>query len=144
MKNTQKNTLNKILAITGTVFVWLPVLAPIILSLITLPRSGWFRIDYLMPAELFPSALLGGALLIAAALRVHSRRKIIIWAFGIMILMLVGGQALAVITGLASGETGPTGWQWGLVIASLACYTLSLITVGIGGIMLLRDIYKKE
>jgi hypothetical protein len=51
--------------------------------------------------------------------------------------LLAGGQALAVVTGLASGETEPGGWQWVLVLASLAIYSLALVAVGLGGILLL-------
>ncbi len=40
-------------------------------------RERIFRFDYLMPAELFPATLVGGGLLIWAALRAHSRRRLI-------------------------------------------------------------------
>ena len=140
----KKNVLTKILAITGTVLVWFPILAPIILTTILLIVERIFRFDYLMPAELFPFALVGSGLLLWAALRAHSRTKPIGWGLGIAILMLFGGQALAVITGLASGETAPVGWPWALVIASLAIYSLALILIGIVGALLLRDLFKRQ
>jgi peptidoglycan/LPS O-acetylase OafA/YrhL len=93
--------------------------------------------DYLMPAELFPLALAGGCLLIWAALRARSRRGL-----GIAAGLLVVGQVLAVVTGLASGETEPAGWQWALVLASIAGYSLALVVVGVGGLLLLRDLFK--
>ena len=102
-----------------------------------------FRFDYLMPAELFPAALVGGGLLMWAALRARSRRGIIGWGLGIAVGSLVGGQALAVATGLASGETEPTGWQWALVLASLGVYSLALVVIGVGGVLLLRDLSLK-
>ena len=140
----KKNVLTKILAITGTVLVWFPILAPIILTTILLIVERIFRFDYLMPAELFPFALVGSGLLLWAALRAHSRTKPIGWGLSIAILMLFGGQALAVITGLASGETAPVGWAWALVIASLAIYSLALILIGIVGALLLRDLFKRQ
>jgi hypothetical protein len=57
-----------------------------------------------------------------------------------MVGLLLGGQALAAATGLASGETEPAGWPWVLVIASLAGYTLALVVVGIAGVLLVRDV----
>jgi hypothetical protein len=142
MKNT--NVLNKTLAIAGTALVWFPILAPIFFSLASLIDNHEFRFDYLMPAELFVFALVGGGLLIWAAVRVHARQKIIGWGLGIAVGMLIGGQGLAVVTGLASGETEPVGWRWVLVLATLVIFSLALIATGIGGILLLRDIFRKK
>lgn len=134
----------KALAVTGTALAWIPILAPIVLSLIFRLARGWFRFDYLMPAELFPVALLGGVLLVWAALRARSRRRHIGWSLGAAILMLVGGQALAVSTGLASGASEPAGLWWVLVVLSLAIYTVSVGAMGAGGILLLRDVFSVQ
>ena len=156
----KKNILTKVLTVAGTLLVWFPILAPILLSVFSIferPRfiaepgmivdpgmlqRPLFRFDWLMPAELFPFALAGGILLIWAALRVHSHRKLIIWSFFIEIGSLVGGQILAVVTGLASGATAPAGLPWALVIASIVIYCLALITEGIGGALLLKELFK--
>jgi len=130
------------LAITGTVLVWFPILAPVVFSAGALVREHVFRFDYLMPAELFPGALAGGVLLIWAALRARSRQILIGWGFVIAAAMLVGGQALAVASGLASGEIQTLGWWWALVVASLVIYSLALVVMGVGGVLLLRDLFK--
>ncbi len=140
----KKNVLTKVLAITGTVLVWFPILAPIILSTIVFMVERIFRFDYLMPAELFPFALVGSGLLLWAALRAHSRTKLVGWGLGIAIFMLFGGQGIAVLTGLASGEIEPIGWIWWLVLASLAIYSLALIFIGTGGALLLRDLFRQR
>jgi hypothetical protein len=142
MKN--KSVFTKTLAIAGTVLVWFPILAPILFSVALFIRAQLFRMDYLMPAELFPFALAGGLLLIWAAIRTRARLKLIGWSLGIAVGMLVGGQALAVATGLASGETEPTGWPWALVISSLIAFILALVAVGVGGVLLLKDLYKPK
>jgi hypothetical protein len=142
MKN--KGIFTKILAITGTVLVWFPVLAPILLSVIFLITEGVFRFDYLMPAELFLSALMGGVLLFWAALRVRSHQKHIGWSLGLAAGLLVGMQELAVVTGLASGETEPGGLWWALVLAMLVLYSVALVSLGIGGVLLLRDLFKTQ
>jgi len=64
------------------------------------------------------------------------------WGLGIAVSLLVGGQALAVVTGLASGDTEPTGWQWALVLASIGTYSLALVVIGVGGVLLVRDLFK--
>jgi hypothetical protein len=94
-----------------------------------------------VPAELFPAALAGGGLLLWAALRARSRRRLIGWGLGIAVGLLVGGQVLAVVTGLASGEAGPAGW-WTIVLASIVAYSLAVVAMGVGGVLLLRDLFK--
>ena len=138
----KKDILTKILAIVGTMLVWFPILAPVLASVAAMTRARMFRFDYLMPAELFPVALVGGCLLLWAALRARSRLNLIVWGLGIAIGSLVGGQVLAVVTGLASGETEPAGWWWALVLASIVVYSLALVVIGIGGLLLLHDLWK--
>jgi hypothetical protein len=130
------------LASVGTALVWLPILAPILLAVVMIAARGRFRFDYLMPAELFPAALAGGCLLVWAALRARSRLKLIGWGLGVALGLLVGGQALAVATGLASGETEPAGIWWAVVLGTIVGYSLALIAMGVGGLLLLRDLFK--
>ncbi|MBI5944663.1 MAG: hypothetical protein HY864_09860 [Chloroflexi bacterium] len=138
----KKDVLTKILAIAGTALVWLPLLAPIFFAVAAFMADGVFRFDYLMPAELFLFALAGGGLLIWAALRAHIHWKLIGWGLGIAVGLLVGAQALAEATGLASGEIEPAGWPWTIVLTALIAFTLALIAVGVGGILLLRELFK--
>jgi peptidoglycan/LPS O-acetylase OafA/YrhL len=138
----KKSVLTKILAIAGTVLVWFPILAPILLSVAVIITEHIFRFDYLMPAELFPAALAGGVLLLWAALRARSHRRLIGWGLGIAVGLLVFGQVLAVVTGLASGETDPAGWWWALVLSAIIVYSLALVVTGVGGVLLLRDLFK--
>jgi hypothetical protein len=126
--------------------VWFPILAPILHSVVVIITNHVFRFDYHMPAELFLFALDGGWLLIWAALRAHSRLRLrlIGWGLGIATGLLVGGQVLAVVTGLASGETEPVGLWWILLLASLVFFSLALVATGVGGILLSRDLFKKN
>ena len=140
----KQGVLTRILAVVGTVLVWLPILAPLIFSVILLLQEGRFLFDYLMPAELFPSILLGGVLLIWAALRAHSHGKLIGGSLLLAVALLVAGQVLAVATGLASGETQPVGWPWALVLGSLIFFLLAILGVGVGGVLLLRDLFRSR
>jgi hypothetical protein len=138
----KKGVLTKTLAIAGTALVWFPILAPVLLSIASIITDHMFRFDYLMPAELFPVALAGGGLLIWAALRARSRQRLIGWGLCIAVGLLVSGQVLAVVTGLASGEAEPDSWWRMLVLASLVIYSLALVAVGVGGVLLLCDLFK--
>jgi len=136
------DNLTKVLAVVGTVLVWFPILVPILLSLNAFVAKHVFQFDYLIPAELFPVALAGGGLLVWAALRARMYRRIIGWSLGTAVGMLVISQVLAVLTGLASGETEPVGWRWILVLGSLGIYSLALVVMGVGGVLLVRGLFK--
>jgi len=141
-----KNTLTKVLAISGTVLVWLTLLSPFLLWVAFSAWRGSFStryFDYLLPAELFLVVLVGGLLLVWAALRARRYRLLIGCSLGLAVLALVGGQGLAVLTGLATGEIGQDSWQWGLVVATLGVYWLALVGLGVGGGLLGRQPGKK-
>ena len=140
----KKDGLTKILAIFGTVLIWFPVLAPFLAGMGLFIRNGMFRFDYLMPAELFPSALLGGVILLWAAVRAHSRQKLIGWGLTLAVVLLFGGQTIAVITGLASGRTEPTPLLMALVLTPIMIYALLLAVIGVGGAQLVRDLFKQR
>jgi len=139
----KKDIFTKVLASIGAILVWFTLLAPVLLTIVFLFRSGRFHFDYLMPAELFPLALVGGGFLLWAALRARRRTGFIITCFGLAAGSLVISQILAVLTGLASGDTEPGGWQWALVLTFLGIYVLALIGLGVGGVMLHRDLREK-
>lgn len=140
MKN--QNTLTKSLAIVGTTLVWLPLVVPLVFSVALGIRAQAWHIDYLMPSELFMVALLGSGLLLWSTLRSHRYTRMIGGAFSLAVFLLMGGQALAVVTGLASGAIEPTGLPWVLVLASIAGYTLALGVTGVGGFLLIRHLFK--
>ncbi len=140
----RKNKLTRFLAVSGTVILWLPIFFTILTSSIFFTKTSNFRVDYLMPAELFPLALLGGLLLFWAAAKIRTRHKTI----GLLILAMFGflaaGQGFAVVTGLASGATKAEGWIFTVVIVLIALYTLTLIALGISGVSFIKYIYRKE
>ncbi len=140
----KRGALTKTLAIAGTVLVWLPIVAPLLLSVPHFIRARVFMVDYLMPAELFPVVLVGGRLLIWAALRARAQRALIVGGLGAAVALLVGAQVLAEVTGLASGEMEPAGIWWALVVASFVVFIVGVVAVGVGGGLLLRDLFKRK
>ncbi len=136
------NTLTKVLAIGGTVLVGLPLVAPLILSLILLVAAGMFRFDYLMPAELLPLVLIGGGLLIWASVRARRWVRLIGGCMVAAFALLLGSQLVAMFSGLASGAIEPAGPWWVLTLAGLILYDLVLIGVAVGGVLLVRDLFR--
>lgn len=132
-----------ILAIIGTILVWFPILFTLVTGIIGSIQMKALRVDYLMPAEFFPFVGAGSILLIIAALLARSWRKYIIWCFVAMILVLVGGQAIAYFSGLATGEIEPQGFWWILVLSTIGLYTLGIIAMGVGGILLIKSCFTR-
>ncbi len=137
----KKDRFTKILAIVGTVFVWLPILAPVAFAVIRFIQARRVMFDYFIPAELFPVVLVGSGLLLWAAIRARSRRGIIGWSLGAAVGLLVASMAVAQVTGLDSGEAEMGGWQWAIVLVLFAGFWLALLGIAIGGILLVRDLY---
>lgn len=99
-----------------------------------------FHFDYLMPAELFPLVLVGGGLLLWSAIRMRSYIKFISWSYGLAIFLLIASQAIAVLSGLASGNAEPSSSPWIIVAMSgLIGYNLLVILMTISGIKLLAS-----
>ena len=138
----QISLVSKILAFAGCLLVWLTILSPLLFGAAdVIVNRGRFHLDYLMPAEFFPVALVGGGLLFFSAWRARSQRGLIGWGLGAALTALVASQGLAVVTGLASGETQPADLWWVLVFVLLVIYILALIVVGLGGFFLVRNLF---
>ncbi len=138
----KKDAFTKVLAVVGTALTWLPLLAPIVFALSLLVARGIFRFDYLMPAELFLLVVVGGWLLVWAALRARSRKGLIVGSFGAAIGLLVLSQALAVATGLASGAAEPSGAWFVLILGMIGIHDLAVAVMAVGGALLVRDLFK--
>jgi hypothetical protein len=136
----RKNVFTNILAIAGTVLVWIPIIAPVFFSIEHFLRARRFMIDFLMPAELFPAVLLGGLLLLWAAFRARKQRRFIGWSLTATVILPFIGGGVGAITGLASGRTAEGGWESALVFAIIALYILAVIILGVGGILLVKDL----
>jgi hypothetical protein len=141
-KMGKTDILTKILAISGSALVWLTILLPVILGAIHMIRAGRFVFDFLIPAEIFPAPLLGSLLLLWAAVRARRRRAAIGWWLAAVIGFLGLVQALAEVTGLASGETGVGSWQGVLVIALFGLFWAALLVIALGGLLLAHDVFK--
>ena len=138
MKNKQAAT--KILALLGTGLLWFPSAATILISIIGTIAAGQFLFDYLMPAELSLFAIVGGGLLLWAAIRLRSRIWLVAGGVASMVLTLLGSQGLAVVSGLASGENPPNGVMFTVVVSMLAVHALLQIALAVLGVFILQEI----
>lgn len=131
----RKDMLSKILAIVGTALVWIPILAPLVFGFVSLGMDGIYRFDYLMPAELGILAFVGGALLLWAGIRAKSRWGIIAWGLGI------AAGSISIL--MAFGDVVPGSLEWAIVVGLLIAYSLAIVVMGVGGVLLCRDLFKK-
>jgi hypothetical protein len=134
----------RVLAIVGTVLAWLPLAAPLVLAVVSLATRGRFRFDYLMPAEVFPVALVAGALLLAAAILARSRVGWIATGLAAGVVLLAASQAIAWFTGMASGRIEAAGRPWAFTLACLIGYEAAVAALGVGGVQLSRDLFRRR
>jgi hypothetical protein len=133
----------RVLAVAGAVLIWLPLLAPVFLGFMSLFSTGRFLFDYLMPAEVFPSILVGAGLLIWASIRAKKYLKPILWSFGGGTALLLISQGVAVITGLANGRV-QGGWQMTLVMGIYFGFLLAMLVLAVYAVFLVRRVFKKQ
>lgn len=134
----------RVLAIIGTVIVWIPFIFTIATSVSGTTNQGQLLIDYLMPAELFPIALIGSLMLVVAAQMARYLRKTIGLSFVVALVLLFGGQIFSAQSGLAIGVVESTSWVWGVIFNTIIVYTLAQILIAVAGIMLIRHLFKRS
>jgi hypothetical protein len=139
----RRGSLTKALVVIGSVLVWLPLIAPLVLGVVRFIQIHRVRIDYLMPAELFWVALVGGVLLLWAALRAGSCRRLVGGSLASAVGLLGASMAVAVWTGLASGAAPPTGWRVILVAGLMAGYVIALCVLALAGLSLARRLVRE-
>lgn len=128
--------LDRALAVVGTVFAWLPIVATVALPLLAPNDTGAYRIDWLMPAGMFVFYGVGAAMLVLVAVGTHRHRRLVVGSVAAAVVTLLAAQGLALVGGPASGQSEPTGWSWTLALVLLAVHTVAVIATGIGGVRL--------
>lgn len=113
-------------------------------SLVKTIASGVFHLDYLIPAELFPFELIGTLFLLWSARRTHWNWQKFLTGLIAMIFFLIGGQGLAILSGLASRKTDDSSWQWAVVFGSLILFLCSVIWTIFQGVRYLVQLRKEK
>lgn len=139
----KRDILTKVLAIAGTVLTAFPLLAPLIITVLHYNAERGIMFDWFIPAELFPVVLLGGLFLLWAALRARLQRAWVAWSLGLALFFLFGGQAVAMVTGLATGKIAAQGVWWVAVLATIAIYEICVAALVVNGILILRGLFRR-
>ena len=136
--------LARISAIVGSVLLLFPVVFMLVTSIPGSIMRGAFLMDFLLPAELGLLVLLGALLLLAGAILAKRQVRAVAVTLGLMVFTLVGGQLLAVVSGLAHGDREPGDPIFLTVIASIILYDIFTLLLGIIGVRLALSLFRKE
>lgn len=139
-----RGAFTKVLAIVGTVLVWVPLVAPLVFTTWGDIGTERFRFDWLIPAELAPAMLVGGGLLLWAALRAHARRALVGWGLGVALGSIAIGALLVRVTGLATGATEPTGILWVALLGPIVVLVGATLELGVAGVLLNMDLFARR
>ena len=143
MNPKQKSALSKIFAISGSLFLWAPILFMLLGAIWSSFQSKSVLFDYFTLAELFPIVALGLVLLVLASLVSRTFAKWFGWGSVAALVALSGGQIFASVSGLASGALAPTGSAVAIVIVSIVVFDLVIIGLAVLGIVLIRRLFRR-
>ena len=132
------------LALVGTVLAWLPLIAPVLLTVAFVIIYGELHFDYLMPAELFAFTVVGGLLLLGVTLLERHGRGLVGGLLAGAAALLAASQGLAVATGLASGEHEPAGWRLVAVMTPYVLYVAVAVALAVVGVRLTRALFRRD
>ena len=137
----EKNTFTKALTILGTALEGYPFLRVGLDALGSLlPGGHSFTNKYLLPVPIFVWMLIGGGLLVWAASRAKQQKVLISRSYKMGIGVLLAGAVLAPVLGLDTDVIRPNAYR--VAHIALGLYALANVVTLIGGIQLLRDLFR--
>lgn len=134
------SVLARVLAVIGVVLLLAPILLPVAFSLRSVGRPGGYMIDYLMPFEVYPVAVVGLILVLAASLVAQLRRGRVGTCIGVMLGGVVLGGVAAQLTGIANSVETLEAWRYGLVFGFGALSLIGQVALAVVGVQLVRDL----
>ena len=132
-----RTRLTKALATTGTILLLLPLLA--LTSLGSAPRVGLFPLLAFAAMELSPAVLLGGCLLLFAAVRARSHVWPIAWGLGLCASVSATAIILISVTS-ARALTEMSWYSWYLALGATTFWIGAILACG-SGLSMLRALY---
>ena len=132
MQKRQRFT--RVLAILGTVLLWLPVIMMVALTVGGAPRKvGSLPFFAVGAMDVFPVVALGGGLMLWAAVRARSHRKVL----GLSLAAPVGG----IVCGVVWSQPVPSdGWVLLVTTGLIVLYWIGLLIAAVSGISLVRSL----
>lgn len=122
----------RVLAVVGTIATGLPLAAPVVLAVILLVLAQGLHLDFLMPGELFPLVLGGGAAVAVAAFLLGRFRG---WS---LTLVLLAATLLLAVT-LTPEATGVA-----VVVTAYSGYVLSAAGIVVVGVLVCRAAFARR
>ena len=112
----------------------LPVILVVVLTVGGVPKEvGWLPFFAVGAMDLFPVVVLGGGVLLWAALRARSHRKVL----GLSLVAPVGG----IVCGVVWNQPVPSdGWVLVVTAALVVLYWIGLLIAAVSGISLVRSL----
>jgi hypothetical protein len=136
---SRRDATTKTIATIGSVVVALPIVAPLVLGLRFAGGPVGYRVDYLMPFEVYPVTVVGMILVVWAAMRAHAHRRGV-W---LSIAGMIGGILLAGIsaqvTGIANSVETLARWKYVLTAALGAGSLVAQVALIVMGFLIVRD-----
>jgi hypothetical protein len=132
MKPTARRLAVALLATIGAALCAGPLVLPLAAALASLATSGDFRLDWLMPAELFPLGLAGGVLVVLAAGLARRLRAAAAAGAAAFVAGIGGVMLVSIIFGWAEDS-----WTAVAIIGLLGLHSLASAWLAACGLRLL-------
>lgn len=130
----------KILTIIGTILLFVPFVFMVLTSIVGSIIRQKFLMDYLITMELFPVILIGSLMIVVVSFMAKINKKRSIALTSLLCLSLIAPQAIAVVTGIASGDTPPQGAMWLLILFLVLMYNVILTAVCVNAVRIYNKI----
>lgn len=143
-RTTTRSITTRVLAVTGTAAVGVPLAAPLFLALALMAAGNLPIVDFLVPGELFPVVLGGATVLVVTAILLGRWQ---VWAFALTaaaMILFAGVNIAAAATGLASGAYPGEGWRLAIVLVVYGGYVAAALALFVFGILLCRSAFGRS
>lgn len=133
----KRQGLTRGLALAGTALVWFPPALMAVLTARGVPGEvGWLPSFAVGAMDVFPVLVLGGGLLLGAALLARSHRRLLGWCLAAPIASIAYGVVW-------SQELPSSGWPLAITTGLIVVYWLGLLLAGVSGMSLVRALFSR-
>jgi hypothetical protein len=133
----KRQGLTRVLAIAGTTLLWLPLILIVVVTVRGAPKEvGWLPLFVVGAMDVFPAVVLGGLLLLGAAILARSHRGVI--------GLSVAAPIISIVSGMVWSQPIPEGgWPLVITIVMVAAFWLGLAIAGVAGADLTRSLFSR-
>jgi len=127
----------RVLAVLGTVLLSLPVILVVVLTVGGVPEEvGWLPFFAVGAMDMFPVVVLGAGLVLWAAIRARSHRRVLCWS--------LAAPVGSIVCGVVWSQPVPSGgWALAVTTGLIALYWAGLLIAGASGISLVGSLVSR-